>query len=314
MASNDKISLMTAAVAGDVAGSAGRIEMTKAYATAPVTLGLDFGVLRTSMFAGSTGYTATDPITAGAASFTTGTFSETVGIGTAAQSQNGLRFGGTITAVSTNAMALAVVPVLAAAANNDKLRGATITPTFTPGAYTGLAVRGIFIGNLSIAGFTSPADIASIEITALTGTGATNAYGLLIGAPTGATNNYLISHTMPATFSVTAAGAITGAGNLTVGASTFVVTAATGAVTSGTINGQTISATASFTGSLAITGALTGVTNETLSGYIEGTEMAAPAAPAANTGRIFFQDNGAGKTQLMCIFASGAAQQLAIEP
>lgn len=48
--------------------------------------------------------------------------------------------------------------------------------------------------------------------------------------------------------------------------------------------------------------------------YIEGTEMSAPSAPAANGFRIFAQDNGAGKTQLMVIFASGAAQQLAIEP
>lgn len=48
--------------------------------------------------------------------------------------------------------------------------------------------------------------------------------------------------------------------------------------------------------------------------YLEGVEMTAPAAPAANAGRIFFQDNGAGKTQLMVIFSSGAAQQLAIQP
>jgi len=30
--------------------------------------------------------------------------------------------------------------------------------------------------------------------------------------------------------------------------------------------------------------------------------------------RIFAQDNGAGKTQLMALFATGAAQQIAIEP
>lgn len=43
-------------------------------------------------------------------------------------------------------------------------------------------------------------------------------------------------------------------------------------------------------------------------------EMTAPAAPAANSVRIFAQDNGAGKTQLMALFATGAAQQIAIEP
>jgi hypothetical protein len=48
--------------------------------------------------------------------------------------------------------------------------------------------------------------------------------------------------------------------------------------------------------------------------YIEGAEMTAPAAPAANGYRLFAQDNGAGKTQLMVLFGSGAAQQVAIEP
>lgn len=49
-------------------------------------------------------------------------------------------------------------------------------------------------------------------------------------------------------------------------------------------------------------------------GFVQGFEMTAPSAPAANGGRIFFQDNGAGKTQLMVIFSSGAAQQIAIQP
>jgi len=43
-------------------------------------------------------------------------------------------------------------------------------------------------------------------------------------------------------------------------------------------------------------------------------EMTAPAAPAANEGTLFLQDNGAGKTQLMVIFSSGVAQQIAIQP
>lgn len=49
-------------------------------------------------------------------------------------------------------------------------------------------------------------------------------------------------------------------------------------------------------------------------GYYEGTEMAAPAAPAANKGRLYFDDNGSGKTRLMCVFNTGAAQQVAIQP
>jgi hypothetical protein len=47
--------------------------------------------------------------------------------------------------------------------------------------------------------------------------------------------------------------------------------------------------------------------------YIEGTETAAPAAPAANKGRIFFRDTG-GKTELCVRFPTGAIQQIAIEP
>lgn len=54
--------------------------------------------------------------------------------------------------------------------------------------------------------------------------------------------------------------------------------------------------------------------NYTSSGYVEGAEMTAPAAPAANGYRIYAEDNGAGKTRLMVLFASGAAQQIAIEP
>lgn len=54
--------------------------------------------------------------------------------------------------------------------------------------------------------------------------------------------------------------------------------------------------------------------NTTITGYSELTEMTAPGAGAANTARIYAVDNGAGKTQLMVVFASGSAQQIAIEP
>lgn len=43
-------------------------------------------------------------------------------------------------------------------------------------------------------------------------------------------------------------------------------------------------------------------------------EMTAPSAPAANEVYIYAQDNGAGKTQIMALFSSGAAQQIAIQP
>lgn len=49
-------------------------------------------------------------------------------------------------------------------------------------------------------------------------------------------------------------------------------------------------------------------------GCFEMGEITAPAAPAANGVRIYAVDNGGGKTQLMALFSSGAAQQIAIQP
>lgn len=43
-------------------------------------------------------------------------------------------------------------------------------------------------------------------------------------------------------------------------------------------------------------------------------ERTAPSAPPANTVYIYSQDNGAGKTQLMALFPTGSAQEIAIEP
>lgn len=58
-----------------------------------------------------------------------------------------------------------------------------------------------------------------------------------------------------------------------------------------------------------------GLTNgSTGGGTLEFTEIAAPSAPAANKARLFTQDNGAGKTQLVVRFATGAIQVLATEP
>jgi len=49
-------------------------------------------------------------------------------------------------------------------------------------------------------------------------------------------------------------------------------------------------------------------------GALSFIEQTAPAAPATNGVYIYAQDNGAGKTQLMARFATGAAVQIAIEP
>ncbi len=48
--------------------------------------------------------------------------------------------------------------------------------------------------------------------------------------------------------------------------------------------------------------------------YVEMPEIVAPSAPAANTARLFIQDNGSGKTQLAVRFPSGAVQVIATEP
>jgi hypothetical protein len=105
-----------------------------------------------------------------------------------------------------------------------------------------------------------------------------------------------------------------GGGSVAANASTRIefVTAATGAVTTGTSrwvideNGWLVSQSVNYD--------IAGVRNVKFVSFLEGTESTAPAAGAVNTGRIFFQDNGAGKTQLMVLFNTGVAQQIAIQP
>lgn len=48
--------------------------------------------------------------------------------------------------------------------------------------------------------------------------------------------------------------------------------------------------------------------------YFEGPEIADPAAPATNNGRLYFKDNGAGKTQACVKFPTGIPQCFATEP
>lgn len=81
MSSNDKIENMASAAVADLLGTASRLEVCTAFATVPVTKGLDLEILRRSIFTGGTGYTATDPITAGAALLTTGVFTAAAGVG-----------------------------------------------------------------------------------------------------------------------------------------------------------------------------------------------------------------------------------------
>ena len=51
-----------------------------------------------------------------------------------------------------------------------------------------------------------------------------------------------------------------------------------------------------------------------VSSHVELSEIADPAAAAANSLRLFARDNGSGKTQLCVRFPSGSIQVLATEP
>lgn len=150
-------------------------------------------------------------------------FPSQVGIGIAGLAQHALLFGGTVTASGGAANVIRAATTLVAAANNDTLCVYRAVPNFTPGSFTGLAARGVVIGGFSVASYTTPGDPVLLDFGVLTGTGATNAYAIRIAPPTGATNNYLIAHTTPATFNVTAAGLITTASGLTTTGSSDVI-------------------------------------------------------------------------------------------
>jgi hypothetical protein len=49
-------------------------------------------------------------------------------------------------------------------------------------------------------------------------------------------------------------------------------------------------------------------------GYIQAEEITDPGVAAADHGRLYFRDSGAGKTQLVVVFSSGAVQVIAEEP
>lgn len=74
-------------------------------------------------------------------------------------------------------------------------------------------------------------------------------------------------------------------------------------------------ATSTSSGALQVSGGVGIAKNLFLGETITGTEQGStPAAPPANGFVIYGEDNGSGKTRLMVRFATGAAQQIAIEP
>lgn len=65
----------------------------------------------------------------------------------------------------------------------------------------------------------------------------------------------------------------------------------------------------SAAGVISVRGSATSV-----GGALNFLERTAPSAPSTDQVVIYAADNGSGKTQLMALFATGAAQQIAIEP
>lgn len=68
---------------------------------------------------------------------------------------------------------------------------------------------------------------------------------------------------------------------------------------------------------LALSRAAAGIlllSNGSAGAALEMAEQTAPSAPGSNKVRIYAEDNGSGKTRLMALFPTGAAQQIAIEP
>ncbi len=68
------------------------------------------------------------------------------------------------------------------------------------------------------------------------------------------------------------------------------------------------------TGSVGIKTSTPDTRLDIAAGALSMAEMTAPGSGAVNTVRIYAEDNGAGKTRLMAIFNTGAAQQVAIQP
>lgn len=81
------------------------------------------------------------------------------------------------------------------------------------------------------------------------------------------------------------------------------------------VNSLTRQATLKNNGFFGINGVIAPATALDIgAGAMTFAEMTAPGAGAVNEVRLYAVDNGAGKTQLMAIFNTGAAQQVAIQP
>ena len=168
---------------------------------------------------------------------------------------------------------------LVAGANNDALTMSRIDPTFLPGVFTGLTTRGLWINAFSTAAFASAGDTIGIDVGVVTG-GGTNAYGIKVGTPTGASNNYGVYSSGIVTVASASATALT-VGRL--GTTTPALQVDASAATS--ITGVKITAGAAG-GGVAI--AAIGETNVILSLNGAGTGAASGVRLGAAGGRVGF--------------------------
>ena len=134
------------------------------------------------------------------------------------------------------------------------------------------------------------------------------------GTVTGASGAITITPTAGSALSIAtnSTGTVAIAGTKTASSTTSAALTVAGgvAIASG---GLRVSGTTDISGTFSATTITSGF-GVTAGSSFNGTEITTPAAPAANGYKIYAEDNGAGKTRLMVLFATGAAQQIAIEP
>jgi hypothetical protein len=250
-----------------------------------------------------------------------------------------LRFGAADAAAPV-AQTLSVQSVVAGTTNTA---GANLTITGSQG--TGTGVGGSIIFQVAPAGSSGTAQNALVNLLEVTSTRRFSLYNTFTDATTferanifwdsnvlkigtekgsvGGTARALEFQTDGTTRLTIAAAANTFSFNNSTlvqvgGISTFGFIANQFQLASATYLGWAAAPNSSGNATLRLYGNIDGVAvrgNSTTAGaHVNLTEMTAPAAPAANGVNIYAEDDGAGKTRLMALFASGAAQQIAIEP
>ena len=154
-------------------------------------------------------------------------------------------------------------------------------------------------------------EVNAIESGYLTGTARLNSSNSTLANLNVSGNSTLsvlaVANTATFSSNVTISGNLNASGN-----STFnnVIVAGTASISgnSSLTGNLNVSGGSSFGGDISVSNGIN------ISSVAHFTEVSTVAAAAANGARLYCRDNGAGKTQLMVIFQSGAGQQIAIEP